>query len=64
MQLTLLDGHISLMNGQAGQLTEFIPLARMFSNIWEFFARDAMAYGLINLSDLKLVPLTAEAVYR
>ena len=36
----------------------------MFSNIWEFFTRSATAYGMINLSDLKFVPLTAEAVYR
>ena len=36
----------------------------MFSNIWEFVARSATAYGMINLSDLKYVPLTAEAVYR
>jgi hypothetical protein len=57
-------GHISMMNGQAGQLTEFIPLARMFQNIWEFWVRGATAYGMINLSDLKFVPLTAEAVYR
>jgi len=57
-------GHISMMNGQAGQLTEFIPLARMFANIWEFWVRGATAYGMINLSDLKYVPLTAEAVYR
>lgn len=94
--------HISMMNGQAGQLTEFIPPARIFSNVWEFLVRNAtkcvvariaprspplpvarnaprsppppfppphprvsrVRYGMINLSDLKYVPLTAEAVYR
>ena len=57
-------GHISMMNGQAGQLTEFIPVERIFANVWEFYVRNATAYGMINLSDLKYVPLTAEAVYR
>ena len=57
-------GHISMMNGQAGQLVEFIPPARIFANVWEFLVRKATAYGMINLSDLKFVPLTAEAVYR
>jgi hypothetical protein len=56
--------HISMMNGQAGQLTEFIPPKRIFANIWQFFSRQATAYGMINLSDLKYVPLTAEAVFR
>ena len=56
--------HISMMNGQAGQLTEFIPPARIFANVWQFWSRNATAYGMINLSDLKFVPLTAEAVYR
>ena len=56
--------HISMMNGQAGQLTEFIPPARIFANVWQFFSRQATAYGMINLSDLKFVPLTAEAVFR
>ena len=52
------------MNGQAGQLVEFIPPARIFANVWEFVVRNATAYGMINLSDLKYVPLTAEAVFR
>ena len=53
-----------MMNGRAGQLVEFIPPARMFANVWEFWSRNATAYGMINLSDLKFVPLTAEAVFR
>jgi hypothetical protein len=57
-------GHISMMNSNAGQLTEFIPVARMFAAVWQFYARNATAYGMINLSDLKYVPLTAEAIYR
>ncbi len=57
-------GHISMMNGEAGQLTEFIPVARIFANVWQFYARNATAYGMINLSDLKFVPLTGEAVFR
>jgi hypothetical protein len=57
-------GHISMMNGRAGQLTEFIPVARMFANVWQFWVRNATAYGMINLSDLKYVPLTAEAIFR
>ena len=57
-------GHISMMNGEAGQLTEFIPVGRIFANAWQFYARNATAYGMINLSDLKFVPLTGEAVFR
>jgi len=57
-------GHISMMNGRAGQLTEFIPPYRIFANVWQFYIRNATAYGMINLSDLKYVPLTAEAVFR
>ena len=56
--------HISMMNGEAGQLVEFIPPARIFANVWQFYSRNATKYGMINLSDLRFVPLTAEAVYR
>ena len=56
--------HIAMMNGAAGQLVEFIPPSRIFANVWEFYARNATAHGMINLSDLKFVPLTAEAVFR
>ena len=56
--------HIAMMNGHAGQITEFIPLARIFRNIWEFWVRGATSYGMINLSDMKQVPITAEAVFR
>ena len=57
-------GHIAMMNNAAGQLTEFIPPARIFANVWQFWKRAATAYGMINLSDLKFVPLTAEAIFR
>jgi hypothetical protein len=53
-----------MMNGEAGQLVEFIPPARIFANVWQFYSRNATKYGMINLSDLRFVPLTAEAVYR
>lgn len=34
---------------------------QIFSNIWNFFYKLATAYGMINVSDLKQVPVTAEA---
>ena len=38
---------LSMMNGRAGQLVEFIPPSRMFKNIFEFVTRGATAYGMI-----------------
>lgn len=56
--------HIQMMSGVAGQETEFIPPRRIFARIWEFLVRAATAYGMINSSDSKFVPITFEAVYR
>ena len=32
--------------------------------MWEMAARNATSMGMINLSDMKQVPLTAEGVYK
>jgi hypothetical protein len=45
--------HIAMYSGVAGQITEFVPPRRIFSNIWNFFKKLATAYGMINVSDLK-----------
>lgn len=56
--------HIQMMSGTAGQLSEFVKIERAFANMWLFYDKNATSYGMINLSDLKNVPLTAEAVFR
>ena len=56
--------HLAMMSGVAGQLTEFVKLSRAFTNMWAFYQKKATAYGMINLSDMKHIPLTTEAVYR
>lgn len=52
------------LGGSAGQLTEWATLSTAWANMWEMAARNATSMGMINLSDMKQVPLTAEGVYK
>jgi hypothetical protein len=52
------------LGGSAGQLTEYATLSTAFENMWLMLQRNATAMGMINLSDMKQIPLTAEGVYR
>lgn len=49
-------GHIQMMSGVAAQLTEFIPLHRMFASIWQFFNQQATEYGMINVCTSCVLP--------
>lgn len=61
--------HLAAMSGwpyggSSGQLTEWATISRAFANMWQMWMKNATSMGMINLSDIKQVPLTAEAVFR
>jgi hypothetical protein len=54
--------HVAVMNGRANQLTEMVPVERIFSELGRYVEAGATQYLLLNTSDLRPVPLTTKAV--
>ena len=54
--------HVAMMNGRANQLTEMVPVARIFSEFGRYIAAGATHYMLVNVSDIRPVPMTIRAV--
>jgi len=52
------------LGGTSAQLTEWVTLSVAFANMFLMWARNATALAMINVSDLRQVPLTAEGVFR
>jgi hypothetical protein len=54
--------HVAMMNGRANQLTEMVPVERIFSELGRYIAAGATYYLLVNTSDIRPVPMTIRAV--
>lgn len=54
--------HTAMMNGKANQLTEMVPVERIYSELGRYIQARATYYLLINTSDIRPVPMTTKAV--
>jgi hypothetical protein len=54
--------HVAVMNGRASQLTEIVPVERIFSELGRYIQAGATQYLLLNTSDLRPVTMTTRAV--
>ena len=54
--------HVAMMNGQANQLTEMVPVSVIQSEIGRYIKAGATSYFLVNTSDLRPVAMTTRAV--
>ena len=54
--------HVAMMNGQANQLSEMVPVAIIQSEIGRYIKAGATSYLLVNTSDIRPVAMTTRAV--
>jgi hypothetical protein len=54
--------HVAMMNGQANQLSEMVPVARIQSELGRYIHAGATAYLLVNTSDIRPVAMTTRAL--
>lgn len=54
--------HVAMMNGQADQLSEMVPVARIQEELGRYIKAGATGYFLVNTSDIRPVAMTARAV--
>jgi Glycosyl hydrolase family 115 len=54
--------HVAMMNGRANQLTEMVPVERIYSELGRYTAAGATHYLLVNTSDIRPVTMTIRAV--
>jgi hypothetical protein len=54
--------HVAMMNGRANQLTEMVPVERIYSQLGRYIKAGATHYLLVNTSDIRPVLMTAKAV--
>ena len=54
--------HVAMMNGRANQLTEMVPVERIYSEMGRYIKARATQYFLVNTSDIRPVPMTIRAV--
>lgn len=54
--------HVAVMNFYANQLTEMVPVERIFSELGRYIQAGATNYLLVNTSDIRPVPLTTRAI--
>lgn len=54
--------HIAVMNFRANQLSEMVPVERIFSELGRYIQAGATNYLLVNTSDIRPVPLTLKAI--
>ena len=54
--------HVAMMNGQANQLSEMVPVSVIQSEIGRYIKAGATSYFLVNTSDLRPVAMTTRAV--
>jgi hypothetical protein len=54
--------HVAMMNGRANQLTEMVPVERIYSELGRYIKAGATHYLLVNTSDIRPVLMTARAV--
>jgi hypothetical protein len=53
--------HVAMMNGRANQLTEMVPVERIYSELGRYQKAGATAYFLVNTSDVRPVTMTIRA---
>ena len=54
--------HVAMMNNKANQLTEMVPVERIFSELGRYKKAGATEYLLLNTSDIRPVSMTTRAV--
>src|SRR5580658_8559972 len=54
--------HVAMMNGQANQLSEMVPVSVIQSEIGRYIKAGATSYFLVNTSDIRPVAMTTRAV--
>ncbi len=54
--------HVAMMNGRANQLTEMVPIERIYEQLGRYQKAGATAYFLVNTSDIRPVVMTTRAV--
>jgi hypothetical protein len=54
--------HVAMMNGRANQLTEMVPVQRIYSEFGRYIAAGATHYMLVNVSDIRPVSMTTRAL--
>jgi Glycosyl hydrolase family 115 len=54
--------HVAMMNSQANQLSEMVPVARIQSELGRYIHADATSYLLVNTSDIRPVAMTSRAL--
>jgi hypothetical protein len=54
--------HVAVMNGRANQLSEIVPVERIFSELGRYIQAGATRYLLLNTSDIRPVTMTIRAV--
>ncbi|HXI31881.1 MAG TPA: glycosyl hydrolase 115 family protein [Vicinamibacterales bacterium] len=54
--------HVAMMNTRANQLTEMVPVERIYAELGRYIAARATHYLLVNTSDIRPVPMTIRAV--
>ena len=54
--------HVAMMNNRSNQLTEMVPVERIYSEFGRYIKAGATQYMLLNTSDIRPVSMTTEAV--
>ncbi len=54
--------HVAMMNQRANQLTEMVPVQRIYGEFGRYIAAGATHYMLVNVSDIRPVTMTIRAV--
>ena len=54
--------HVAMMNGQANQLSEMVPVERIQEEIGRYIKAGATSYILVNTSDIRPVAMTTRAL--
>ena len=54
--------HVAMLNGRANQLSEMVPVDRIYSEFGRYIKAGATQYVLLNTSDLRAVSMTTKAV--
>ena len=54
--------HVAMMNGNANQLSEMVPVAVIQAELGRYIKAGATSYFLVNTSDIRPVAMTTRAV--
>ncbi len=54
--------HVAMLNGRANQLSEMVPVDRIYSEFGRYIKAGATDYMLLNTSDIRAVSMTARVV--